>query len=218
MSLKRTLSLTLLLTGSLAGAAELLAQQPVRALTDLIGARGRDGEYQLEQRGYRFVGAEQSGDSAYTYWRESRTGQCVVVRTADGRYAAISYAPDLDCKNAERPAQAPAPPPAAAGEDSWETVCGVESGGQTYRYRCHLRNEHCNSGGPCRTRLYLPDNKLVITWHSDGSADVESEGANAERCAMEERDGQTRFRYGGNQWFVYRSSDWAARELAKMKQ
>lgn len=195
----------------------LVAQQPVRGLADLVGARGRDGEAQLEQRGYRFAGNQQTADSSYTYWKEPRSGRCVAVRTTDGRYAAIVYTKDADCQQASAPAKAPAPPPAAPGEDSWETVCGVETGGQTYRYRCHLRNENCNSGGPCRTRLYLPDNKLVITWHSDGSADVQAEGVNAERCAIDEKDGQTRFQYGGNQWFVYRSQDWAVRELAKMK-
>ena len=217
--MNRPFALAVALTAcGLVAASRLPAQQEVRSLSDLVGARGRDGEYQLEQRGYQFAGAEQSADSSITYWREPRSNRCVAVRTTDGRYAAIVYTQDSACQKAAEPAKAAVPPPAAPGEDSWETVCGVETGGQTYRYRCHLRNEHCNSGGPCRTRLYLPDNKLVITWHSDGSADVESEGANAERCAMEERDGQTRFRYGGNQWFVYRSSDWAARELAKMKQ
>ena len=216
--MKRLLALALTLASyALSAPADLAAQQPVRNLGDLVGARGRDGETQLNSRGYQFVRGEQAGDSSYTFWREPRSGRCVSVRTTDGRYAAIVYTADADCKEEQAAAKAPAPPPAAPGEDSWETVCGVETGGETFRYRCHLRNEGCNSGGPCRTRLYLPDNKLVITWHSDGSADVQAEGVNAERCGIQEKDGQTRFQYGGNQWFVYRSQDWAARELAKMK-
>lgn len=203
-------------TCGFAAASHLPAQQEVRALADLVGARGSSGEDQMNSRGYQFVRGAKTADSSYTFWREPRTGRCVSIRTTDGRYAAIVYTQESDCK--AEPAKAAVPPPAAPGEDSWETVCGVETGGQTYRYRCHLRNEHCNSGGPCRTRLYLPDNKLLITWHSDGSADVEAEGVNAERCAIDEKDGQTRFQYGGTQWFVYRSQDWAARELAKMKE
>lgn len=213
----RTALALALAAGALLAPLAAFAQQPVRSLADLVGARGRDGETQMARRGYELAGAEQTADSSITYWRETRSGRCVAVRTTDGRYAAIVSAPDADCKKAQEPAKAPVPPPAAKGEDSFETVCGVETGGQTYRYRCHLRGENCNSGGPCRTRLYLPDNKLVITWHSDGSADVQAEGVNAERCAIDEKDGQTRFQYGGNQWFVYRSQDWAARELAKLK-
>lgn len=216
MTIRTRLTLALA-AGALLAPLAAFAQQPVRGLADLVGARGRDGEAQLNSRGYQFVGGEKTADSSYTYWLEPRTNRCVSVRTTDGRYAAIVYAPDADCKKAQEPAKAPVPPPAAKGEDSWETVCGVETGGQTYRYRCHLRNENCNSGGPCRTRLYLPDNKVVITWHSDGSATVQSEGASEERCAVDEKNGQTRFVYGGTQWFVYRSQDWAARELAKMK-
>ena len=58
-----------------AGAAA--AQEPVPGLQDLIGARGGDGEYQMERRGYTFVRTEKSGDSAYSYWREYENGQCV---------------------------------------------------------------------------------------------------------------------------------------------
>jgi len=74
------------------------AQEPVRNLQDLIGARGSDGEYQMKQRGYNYVRTEKSGGSAYSYWRESRSSRCVTVRTADGRYRSIVYAPDFDCQ------------------------------------------------------------------------------------------------------------------------
>ena len=82
---------------SLGAAGVVHAQEPVRNLQDLIGARGGDGEYQMQQRGYTFVRTDKSGGSAYSYWRESRSNRCVTVRTADGRYQSIVYAPASDC-------------------------------------------------------------------------------------------------------------------------
>ena len=73
-------------------------QGSVSSLEDLIGARGRSGEEQMEQRGYTWVRTDKSGGSAYSYWREQRSGQCVSVRTTEGRYASIVYTPDFDCR------------------------------------------------------------------------------------------------------------------------
>ena len=52
----------------------------------LVGARGSSGEQVLQDRGYKFVKGEKSGAGSYTYWRQTRTGQCIVVFTAEGRY------------------------------------------------------------------------------------------------------------------------------------
>jgi len=82
---------------SLALAGELLAQEPVQGLQDLIGARGRDGEGQMERRGYSYIRTDKSGGSSYTYWRDNRSGQCVNVRTSNGRYASIVYTMEFDC-------------------------------------------------------------------------------------------------------------------------
>jgi len=81
----------------LAIAPHLLAQTPVPELQDLVGARGRDGEAYLRQHGYEYRWAEQSDDSAYSYWTESSTGQCITVRTTDGRYASLVTTPSSDC-------------------------------------------------------------------------------------------------------------------------
>ncbi len=82
-------------------AGSAVAQQPVRNLQDLVGARGGDGEYQMQQRGYANVRTSKEGGSSYTYWRESRSNRCVAVRTADGRYQSIVYVPDFDCGGAQ---------------------------------------------------------------------------------------------------------------------
>lgn len=70
---------------------------PVPNLADLVGARGGQAEKTLIERGYQFRGSNQQVDSSFTYWIETRTGNCVAIRTTDGRYGAIVYTADSDC-------------------------------------------------------------------------------------------------------------------------
>ncbi len=72
-------------------------QGQVPNLQDLIGAKGRDAERQMEHRGYRWIRTDKSGYSAYSYWRDNRSRQCIAVRTTQGRYASIMYTPNFDC-------------------------------------------------------------------------------------------------------------------------
>ena len=65
---------------------------------DLVGARGRDGEGRLEERGFVWVKTEKSDSSSYTYWKHSQSGQCISVRTTDGRYASLVKTPAYDCE------------------------------------------------------------------------------------------------------------------------
>jgi len=65
---------------------------------DLVGARGRDGEGRLEERGFVWVKTEKSDDSSYTYWKHGQSGQCLSVRTKDGRYASLVKTPPYDCE------------------------------------------------------------------------------------------------------------------------
>ena len=99
--MKRALLGTLTLFIGLAAPAIVSAQEPVRNLQDLIGARGGDGEYQMQQRGYTHVRTSKEGDSSFTYWREYRSNKCVSVRTTDGRYQSIVYVPDFDCQEGQ---------------------------------------------------------------------------------------------------------------------
>ncbi|UBF26225.1 hypothetical protein K9N68_32750 [Kovacikia minuta CCNUW1] len=65
---------------------------PVDRLSDLVGARAGQAENAIQQRGYRFVKADNSsGDAVYSYWQEIDTQYCVVIRTAEGRYDSIIY-------------------------------------------------------------------------------------------------------------------------------
>lgn len=82
------------------------AQEPVDALSDLVGAKAGQAENAVKDRGYTWVKTDKSGGGSYSYWRESGSDKCVTIRTADGRYQSIVYAPDFDCKTsaAEKPA------------------------------------------------------------------------------------------------------------------
>jgi len=65
---------------------------------DLVGARGSSGEMALEQRGFEWVKTDKTSDSAYSYWQHKATGQCLTVRTVDGRYASLVPSPSFDCR------------------------------------------------------------------------------------------------------------------------
>ena len=65
---------------------------------DLVGARGRDGEDRLTERGFVWVKTQKSDSSSYTYWKHSQSGQCISVRTTDGRYASLVKTPPFDCE------------------------------------------------------------------------------------------------------------------------
>ena len=128
----------------------------------------------------------------------------------NGEYASIVYAPDMDCQGGSA-SQLPASPQT---EDSFDTVCGVETGGKTYRYRCHVRVEGCKGEGFCRNVLTFPDLELRINWHKDDRITIESAGMKPQDSTASFSNGQTRFDYGGNTYFFYRTPDRAQRELA----
>lgn len=223
--MNRIFSLTFVLAATgLLVASVLTAQQDVQRLSDLIGERASSGESALEYRGYEFAHTHEAGASSYSYWVKTQTGRCISVRTEDGRFTAIVHTPESDCEveeskptEPEKKAKETAPESFVPGEEDFNTVCGVEEkGGKTHRFECRLRNKNCASGGACRTHLTMPDNKLTITWHKDGEIDVKAPGVAAEKSKVSAQDGQTRFDFGGKTYFVYRSSDWAKRELAKL--
>jgi hypothetical protein len=51
----------------------------------------------MRERGYTFVRTVEQGANGFSYWRESRSGRCVSVRSAKNRYAAFEYGPDAEC-------------------------------------------------------------------------------------------------------------------------
>ncbi len=200
-----------------ATAVQLSAQERVKSLQDLVGARGSSAESALDDRGLVHVGGEKSGGSSYTYWRERKTDKCVTVQVADGRVASIVYAPDADCDRFES-GSGDGAESGSDDETSFDTVCGVIADGKTHRYRCEIRNEGCEGEGYCRTILTLPDNELRIDWRKGGQIEVTFEGMNPQKTTATVENGETRFDLSGQTYFVYRNRDRAKREVAKLRQ
>lgn len=74
------------------------AQSPAPSdINDLLDARGGDGEFQMQSRGYIQHHVSRSGGSIYSYWWQSNTKKCVRVRTEDGRYQQIDTVGNADC-------------------------------------------------------------------------------------------------------------------------
>ena len=68
-------------------------------LKDLVGAKAGQAEGQLSKRGYDFVKSSVGGDSVYANWRNRKSGQCIAMRTVDGRYNSITNTLPFDCEN-----------------------------------------------------------------------------------------------------------------------
>ncbi len=118
------------------GFAYAQGAQTVGGLSDLVGAKAGQAESQVTQRGYKWVKTEKSDDSSYGYWTESGSNKCVVIRTTEGRYQSIVYAPDADCE------QAPAGNKAAQAAPAEEGQCklyNIKSNNYKYDGGCTIR-------------------------------------------------------------------------------
>ena len=181
-----------------------LAQDPAPGLQDLVGARGSSGEQALKERGYQFVKGEKSGGNSYTNWRHARSGQCVIVRTAQGRYQSLVTAPAFDCQGgAAESAPAPAP-----GGGHFATVCGATVEGKPYRYKCTV--EGAAPGGPGKTVLRYPDQTITLNWRGPGRASAIFEGMKPQTVRPRTAEGTTEFVFEDKTYF-YVSDRGAAR-------
>ena len=185
------------------------AQDPAPSLQDLVGARGGDGEYQLQQRGYTFIRTKKTGSDAYSYWQENENGQCVVVRTTDGRYASIVYAPASDCQGGGHSVQ-------GGGkydrEDRFDTICGVIVNGETYRYRCKAV-DHYSGGQKVKTGLHYPDQTIRLLWKSGDRVELHFEGMTPQEARYSTSEGETDFFFEDKTYFYISNKDAARMEV-----
>lgn len=194
------------------------AQQPAPGLQDLVGARGGSGESALAQRGYQFVKAEKSGHDSYTYWRQERGGQCVIVRTAQGRYQSLVNAPRADCKGGASAGTGTDGVPAPGFDEHgsrFDTVCGVIAAGKTYRYKCLV--EGAAPGGHGKTVLHYPDQKITLRWPGGKRVDVEFEGMRVQHLTFTRSEGNTQFIYEGKPYFYVSDPGAAEMEVKHFK-
>jgi hypothetical protein len=179
---------------------------PVSSLQDLVGARGGDAEGALQRRGYTWTRTEKSADASFAYWHEKENGQCIVVKTADGRYESIVYATERDCQGGSGSG--------AAGEErreEFKSVCGVIVNRENYRYRCTVVDFYT---GDHRTRtiLHYPDQKIELTWHPGGRVGLQFEGMVPNDARYSTSEGETNFVFEGKTYFYYSNKEVARRE------
>lgn len=86
---------------ALSGMPAVAQSQAPKELTDLLGARGSDGEFQMQSRGYTLHHTAQSATSIYSYWWSPAGKTCARVRTEDGRYQQINSVGNSDCGQKE---------------------------------------------------------------------------------------------------------------------
>lgn len=190
------------------------AQDPVPGLQDLVGARGSSGEQALQERGYKFVKGEKSGGDSYTNWRHARSGQCITVRTAQGRYQSLVTAPDFDCQGgaAER---APAPGPSSSS-GRFATVCGVTVEGKPYRYKCTV--EGAMPGGRGKTVVRYPDQTITLNWRGGRRVNVTFEGMKPQPLTYNTAEGTTQFLFEDKTYFYVSDRDAARMEVQNFRE
>lgn len=191
---------------ALAATTALYAQHPVPYLQDLIGASGRDGEAQMQHRGYTHVRTEKSDDSAYSFWTDNRSGHCVQVRTTDGRYASIVHTPDTDCGDGDQAT--------IEQEDTFETLCGSAVDGKITRYRCKA-SDRLLSNGKKITTLKFPDMEMELLWHNERNVRVEREGMNTVQAKYNTANGSHEIYVDGMTYFYVFDLEEAERRLLK---
>lgn len=176
-------------------------------LRDLVGARGGQAEGALESRGYEYRNGSKSGDSSYTNWQERSTGRCVTIRTVDGRYNSIVYAPEFDCQQGGQHAAA------EHGEtDSLKTVCGVMVGGKNYRYRCTVE-DHYRDGCKTTTTRQFPDQTINMEWKPGKQVELQFEEMMPKSARYATSEGETNFVFEDKTYFYYSDKEIARQEV-----
>lgn len=199
------------ITAWLVAGAALAADEPVTALQDLMGAKGASVESAMTRRGYEWVGRGPGARSDFEYWREGKTSACVGVRYLDNRVTAVVRATGAECAAAA--ANKPtAPAPTAAG---FSTVCGVTVDGKPYRYKCTV--EGAAPGGPGRTTLHFPDNKVTLEWRGGSKASATFEGMNPRDVTVTTAEGTTTFVFDDKPYFWVSDRRAAQAELENLR-
>jgi hypothetical protein len=168
------------------------------ALADLVGARASSGEAELNKRGYTWVSTEKQGSDSYSYWHQSASGQCVVVRTSEGRYASIAHAMDTSCNKGG----ASAGGGSAERQDPFDTVCGVMTNGQDYKYRCGATDFY-SGGQKVRTELRYPDQTIQLTWRPGNRVGLQFEGMKPMEARYSTSEGETNWVYEGKTYYYF---------------
>lgn len=191
------------------GSGEVVSSVP--SLQDLVGARASSGKATLCDRGYTWIRAEQSGGDSYAYWRENENGQCVVVRTSNGRYASIAYGMKTSCKQGSSAGGS-----TAERQDPFDTVCGVMTNGKDYSYRCGATDFY-SGGRKVRTELRYPDQTIQLTWQSGNQVSLQFEGMVPKTARYSTSEGETNWVFEGKTYYYFSDKGRAQSEFQNFR-
>ncbi|MGK7913202.1 MAG: hypothetical protein AB4050_17245 [Synechococcus sp.] len=192
-------------------AVQIEPDDPVAYLQDLIGVRGRDGERQLQHRGYVNTGGDVRDNSVLTYWENEASGECIEVVTRNGDYRRISASDTSNCANAEHGSDV-AVTHAPTRQEQFNTVCGVLVGSDRYQYTCDLTNYY-HGTSLVKSELIYPDNELTLLWRQGGNVTIQFPGLVDQTGTYSIYEGETDIFFEDKTYYYYSDPEFAASEL-----
>jgi hypothetical protein len=199
------------LAGLLAMTTTASASTPAH-LENLVGVRAAGGETQMLDRGYEIVRSDPSGSDRKMYWRQRGSGECVLVRVSNGRYASVDATAKSECSES-----AGSSLPGGSPEGGFETVCGVMVDERSYRYKCVVSGARPGKQGG-KTVLRYPDQTVRLEWRKGDSVRVTLEGMYPETTKFSKSEGETRFRLNDRTYFYVSDRERARMEVRDFRQ
>jgi hypothetical protein len=194
------------------------ADEPVPGLQDLLGSTTAALDAAMAKRGYAFQGLGHGVRSDFRYWSDPSKGDCVGVKLAADRAAAIWFSPTAQCAQAAKnkpaaPAGPAAPPPSATG---FATVCGSLVKGTEVRQNCTVEGVAPGTVGG-ETVLFFPEDRATLRWTGPNRANVTFMGKKAQDTVVGTSGGITRFFSEGHSYFYFSDRAAAAEQVKALK-
>jgi hypothetical protein len=101
-------------------------------------------------------------------------------------------------------------------DDSFDTVCGVMTGGKDYSYRCKV-TDHYKDGSKTSTTLRFPDQTLKMAWKSGKHVEVQFEGMKARTVPYSNAEGEIDFVFEDKTYYYFPDKGRASSELKNLK-
>ncbi len=167
------------------------AQETVEVLSDLIGAKAGQAENAVKQRGYTWVKTDKSDAGSYSYWTEVGSERCVIIRTEEGRYQSIVYAPKMDCENGSSTKSEPI----TATVDGHCKLYNKKSDNNKYKGTCKIEQTMSNDSNTFVITL-SNGQTYKFSEQSNGYQVVTPEGMSKNIATMTDKGDKAVFKWG----------------------
>jgi hypothetical protein len=101
-------------------------------------------------------------------------------------------------------------------DDSFETVCGVMTGGQDHSYRCEVV-DHYKDGSKTSTTLRFPDQTLKMVWKSGKDVELHFEGMTAKTVRYSNAEGEVNFVFEDKTYYYFSDKGRARSEVENFR-